>query len=676
MSDLFGVDVIRSVTGASRYARSYAFLYAAFQRNSSDSSVVKDAIDCLLPFITAYTNSNIGSQVKSEDIQSFVKANFSLDIPIYAIDRSFDDLKKGGYIEWKPGIKIWISLPKENSFSLAREEIETDFEEIESLLTIYATNIGFSLSPPSGSWGQAIISFLKPQSAPTQRSTIKLKDALVDPRDTERKIVGTFIQKLWEEQPSRYEKIVKIFMGILVEDFLSGVSELGAIEKSEKLTIFYDTSLLLRALGSSGTLYKIATDELTRYLQDIGCSIHFLSGNESEVSNVISTILNVADSGNELEGETADAISRGEIRISDLRMLQNGFVERLAAQNIFEFSDTVRAFDAKQYQISEAAFDRFLQDEASKRGRNYGAQNRKNDASYLGIVMRYRGGLKPRDFAKSRFLFVTSNKMLAYASREFLVREGHIQPIHCSPIMHVDQVATIAWLMKDQKLNPQLAARELLVNCYAAARPSAEWFKFFRQGLEEAIGNIDNFSQDPENSFILQSARRIAQEQSFSNSTIMKTLNMAEVLDRSRELSKARELELEKRFSEISTQENVRHTRELIEQESMTKAMELEKYKKEIQNKIKDNCDIYAKNLVRAIQLFLAILFVVSSLSDSFDLFHGRIWLSIMVKIFLGVISVIAFLDLVGFKFVSEQFDKIRNWISMHRQNRLNSKFT
>jgi hypothetical protein len=113
----------------------------------------------------------------------------------------------------------------------------------------------------------------------------------------------------------------------------------------------------MRQLGCSGKLLQIATDELTRYLQDFGFNISFLSGNETEVGGILDTILYLKDTGKELEGETAAAMAAGEVAASTLRSLQNSLPERLAKSNIFPANELEQnAIANAAYQINELGF--------------------------------------------------------------------------------------------------------------------------------------------------------------------------------------------------------------------------------------------------------------------------------------------------------------------------------
>lgn len=694
MADVVGVDAITDLQGASRSARSYAFLYAAFKGASTTQSTIRDVVDCLTPFIVAYTNSIPGRQVELGKVQEFLRNTFGFDIPLYALEQIIPSLRAHGYIQYKPGAKIYTAVAKSDSFSVAREEIETDFGQIADLLQSYAKEIGFAGAPPSGSWEEAIIRFLKPDDVAPRPKFISVHNVLLDPRDIESRIVATFIQKIGQTQIDLYNKIVKIFMGILVEDFLSGVSEVGEIDRRYPLVIFYDTTVLLRCLGCSGRLLRTASDELTLYLQDIGCKIHFLPGNEAEVNGVLSTIVNVKDSGGELEGETADGISRGEVLFDDIRMLCNSFVQNLARQNIFEFQHDTLAAGSTKYQINERAFSKVLLDKSQLRGRGYGQQNRDNDAGFLGTVMRLRGDTRARDFADSKYVFVTANRFLANASREFLVQQKQLTRTQCPPILHVTQVATIAWLLKDQKISPDIAARELLINCYAAARPDAEWFRSFREGIQKVVGDFEAFGRNPDNGLVLQAARRIAQEQSFSNAAIMRELNAAEIIDLSRREAERIRQELTDRHAAEKQQQAEEHEKEQRETEESHQAT-ISRMSQEYQSELSDRerrasaaaaarsaldenintwSMTYARRVVFAFQAVLALAFILALFADSLGIVGENSGIALSIKIILGTIGAVHFLDLIGVKIVSRKFDLWRENIATRRKRTLSNR--
>lgn len=536
--EILNIDLhgLLNLSDTDRDAKAYAFLYAAFRRTEISTNPVKDALDCLIPFIAPHINDIAGKQVLPDAIQVYLKTNYGFNIPLYAIEQNFPALQRGGYIDFNRVTRRYVAKKHENLFIVAKNEIETQFDEVAGELADFARAKGFPAAPPSGTWGEALINFLKTRKDKGRAAVANIKGAIVDTGKIEEVVVGSFVSLLHQSKPHLFNKIVNIFMGVLVEEFISSVAEIGDIDRANPVVVFYDTAVLLRLLGCSGKRLGAATEELTRYLQDIGFRIYFLSGNESEVAGILDALVFNKDSGRELEGETADAISDGDVTITDIRMLQNSFVERLATFNVFP-ADMIEksAFDNARYQIDENGFSEYLKQQAISSRRAYSVQNRENDSAYLGTIMRLRKRLNTRDLSRCGFVFVTTNNLLAQASRRYLIEEKVIQPAHCPPFLTVGQIATIAWLLKDHRLVPEKAGRDLLANCFAAIRPDHEWFRFFREGVERRTGNLEEFVREPRNALILQAARRIAQEESFGSSAIVRELNMVEILRQAEE---------------------------------------------------------------------------------------------------------------------------------------------
>ena len=59
------------------------------------------------------------------------------------------------------------------------------------------------------------------------------------------------------------EKVVHIFQGVLIEEFISSVSEIGPLDAKRPVCIFYDTAGLMRLMGCSGK--SLRTVGLTQF---------------------------------------------------------------------------------------------------------------------------------------------------------------------------------------------------------------------------------------------------------------------------------------------------------------------------------------------------------------------------------------------------------------------------
>ena len=531
----FGVEDLIQLSGADKAAKSYAFLHAAFRRTEVGSAPVRHAIDCINPFVVAFLASIPGKRIDPTVLKIYLKQTFGFDIPLYAFEQIFPKLHVDGYLDYNRTAHAYLAKKQDGKFETIKAEIEFDFGQIENALAAYPPALSVGAPPVSKSWGDALVNFLKGSTEPPRTVTVKIKGQLVDPVKVEASIVSGFVRQLHDEGSKLFDTVIQIFMGVLIEDFISAISEIGQIKATTPLVVFYDTTVLLRLLGCSGRILRTATEELNRYLQDLGFSTHYFSGNEGEAANILNAIISAKDTGREIEGETAEAVSSGEISVSELRALVNLLPETLAGLNVFPGDNFEGgAQREKAFQIDEQGFAGYLLEQANKAKRAYGVTNRLNDAGYLGNIVRLRKNIRTRDLTDARFIFITSNNFLASSAKRYLIRERMLNEAQCPPMLSVGQAATIAWLLKDQKLAPEKAGRELLSNCFAAVRPDAEWFTYFREGMEKQVGGLEEYLKVDANSLVVQAARKIARDESFGSSVLVRELNMAEILSRAK----------------------------------------------------------------------------------------------------------------------------------------------
>jgi hypothetical protein len=89
------------------------------------------------------------------------------------------------------------------------------------------------------------VRFLRPRPDGTKAKFTSIKKVLMEPQKVEEAIVAAYIKKLSASDQQSFRSLINIFMGALIEDFISSVSEVGAIGKGRPVDVFYDTSVLL-----------------------------------------------------------------------------------------------------------------------------------------------------------------------------------------------------------------------------------------------------------------------------------------------------------------------------------------------------------------------------------------------------------------------------------------------
>jgi len=640
MSRSLSLEDLLAVKGAPRTVRAYAFLEASLSVAENSPNPARDALDCFLPFVASGVASQHGSQLDLAALQKYLKTNFGFDIPIYALEQFIPELQAQGTLQYDPTLRSHLCKGDAVEIMRGRKEIHASFDGLESSLASFASQEGLPSPPHSQTWLDGLIAFLRavPDEAAPKAVTVKKVLTKKGP-EIERYVIGKFVEEAHRSNREAFSAVLSVFKGVIIEDFVSVGVQLADAGKVNDLTIYYDTALLMRLLGCSGSLLQTATSEIHRYIQDAGSATKCLPITESEVSNIIATLLGVRDQGRILYGETAEAIESGECSITHLRLLNGRFVEKLAEINVFESKDNLsRIHDLKRFQIDEKGFDDYLRTEAERRSKDYGADNRRNDAQVLGTVMQFRRGHKSRDLLKCKFLFVTNNKFLAVMSRRFLINEKELSWSDCAPILHVGQLATVVWLLKNKGLDDQVVTRDLLVNCAVAYRPDPDWFEHFIDAVEKVGG--DSIVQD---GIALQAARRIAQDQTYGRTALLPQVNTTEILERARQ------------------------DKEKLAAESLARGRleGAEGYRRELFQEQEKKAGELSRLIVRGLEVFVLFVFLVATSAAAASIvFDVRAylpdWLWVSIAAVTGLGSVISILDMFGWQIVEPMFEKLR----------------
>jgi hypothetical protein len=381
-------------------------------------------------------------------------------------------------------------------------------------------------------------------------------------------IIGLFIQDCANNNPDAFSNIEKVFTGIQIEDFVRNVQSLGQSSDYSNLWIFYDTSVLLRLLGTSGHLLRDATLEMHHTLQSLGAKTYYLGQNGNEVENILGTLASAYDRGQEIYNETADALASAEITIGQIRDLAGTFESRLSVLNVFPFiyDYNSRKIEEK-FQIDEIAFSEALKSAALRRERIYSVQNALNDAGAVNLMIRMRKGRPSREIGGSKVIFISRNSLLQREARSFAIKQtDEYDESSIPPVLTTGQITTAAWLADSRALEPSKLSQELLARCYAAVQPSAEWADAFANALEEFQAENPEIIADRANAIIfLQAARQAARETSFNDPTLLKKANTVELFRRAAEEARLAATERERLEQERLSAVEAAHTAALAE---------------------------------------------------------------------------------------------------------------
>jgi hypothetical protein len=478
-----------------------------------------------------------------------------LEIPMYALQQMLPRLASRGIIEWNAVSRSHIPVAGITNKKTQFAELPESFAQIEPKLAAYAKTLGVDEPPIGGNWSDALIAFLRSRYSVKNIRAFKFEDTIIaNAPERQEFIVGSFLSQLAANDPLSFEHVVRIYTGVQIEDFITNIQTLQRQIDFRQLTVFYDTSVLLRMLGTSGELHRDATLEMHYSLQTLGAKTYFLGNTATEVENILSTVAGAYERGVEIFHETADALLNGEISIGQIRDFAATYEARLATLNIYPFDYDFKTRKSENYfQIDEDAFAQALQSGALVAERVYSAHNANNDAHAIAIVFRLRAGNSARDIGKSKAIFVTKNRLLQRVSRKFAIEHTEFYDESSIPPVFTDgQITMAAWFGSNKGLSQAKVTKELLARCYSAVQPSAEWVDAFAAALSEfQAEHPDDVALRAIAMICLRTARNAARDASLNDATVLKRLNIAEVFRRAEEASKAEEERQKEKEAEL-----------------------------------------------------------------------------------------------------------------------------
>lgn len=653
MQSTLTVDQLLSLGGSDRQLRAYAYLQVALESGSSSGHTADDVLDCFIPFVEEAMRQQVGKQVDLQELQAYLK-KFSFDLPIYALDQMMPRLQKLGAVEWNSNLKIFVVTHRSGETGKISAKEADNFNRVidgvDAALADFALT-EFSKSTPHThpDWGSALVDFLKSGTDTSPGEVGTINGVLIsDVQRLDYFICAKFIRHAFDQNRIIFDGIVKIFSGILIEDFIRTIQEYAPDADYRNISVIYDTTILLRLLKTSGKELYIATTEMHRAIEDLGCKTFFFSHTEQEVSNILSGInINLAMS-REIWGETAEALMDGEVTTSQLKDLEGTFETRLGQLNIFESKYNYgNTKTANFFQINESGFKDFLSSKAAELGRGYSGQNLDHDAQSLALIMRLRHGHTTKDFENCKFVFVTTNRLLSKAAREYLVGERQLTWSSVPPMFTTGQMATLAWMATKKSLLPALVSKELLANCYNALRPDDQWLPQFANAMEKfKLENPDVISDLAESAVFTQTVRRIAQDRSYGDSALLKKMNIVDAFSTALKVVEERKREESQKIRD--------ETSALLNAEFASRQIV--------------KADRWAHRSIIFMKALLAIIFATSLLLNAgmrfiFTSPDGTSWSSVgLIVLFIsGLISLVSALDLFGVNLASNAFHFIES---------------
>ena len=482
-----------------------------------------DYLDYLRPFILQVLSDHDIDPISTGVVCRLLREKFGLEIPQRTVEVVLKRLskrypiKRDNYVYRKTGV---LPDPQVNSKQAEAER------HIESLVHGLRNFSQGTITPIDNDTNaiDAICSFLAEFDVICLRAYLRgtAIPQLAGTHPDDVTLVSSYIQHLQRSSPERFESLIVLVQGHMLANALL-CPDLEHISLTYKnATFYFDTPLLLHALGLEGEPRKDAARDLIRLLSQLGGKVAVFSHSCEELQRVLRAVAGSLDSSTAPTLIVREA-RKGGLTRSDLLLLSESIDERLDEMGVHV--ETTPRYQT-EFQIDEEIFEEALNDEVSYQN----PKAKEDDTNSVRSIYVLRANKPAPSIEKSGAVFVTSNASFARAAWEY--GQQHESSRNVSSVITSFSLANVAWL-KAPVGAPSVPRTQVLAFAYAALQPSVELLNKYMNEIDklEAKGNISQRDHQVLRSSPLAYDQlmnlTLGEESALTEDTLMQTLKRA-----------------------------------------------------------------------------------------------------------------------------------------------------
>ena len=366
-------------------------------------------MDYLRPFILQTLSDHDIDPISTGVVCRLLREQFGLEIPERTVEIVLKRLskrhpiKRDNYVYRKTGI---LPDPQVNS---KRAEAERHIESLVHGLRQFSLGTITQIDNDNKAI-DAISSFLAEFDVICLRAYLRgtAIPQLAETHPGHVTLVSSYVQHLRRSSPERFESLMVLVQGHMLANALL-CPDLEHVSPTYKnVTFYFDTPLLLHALGLEGEPRKNAASDLIRLLNQLGGKVAAFSHSCEELRRVLRAVAGGLDSSTAPTLIVREA-RKGGLTRSDLLLVSESIDERLDEMGVHV--ETTPRYQAA-FQIDERIFEEALNDEVSY----HSPRAKEDDINSVRSIYVLRANKSAPSIEKARAVFVTSNASFARAA--------------------------------------------------------------------------------------------------------------------------------------------------------------------------------------------------------------------------------------------------------------------
>ncbi|MBA2133994.1 hypothetical protein [Capillibacterium thermochitinicola] len=452
-------------------------------------------LDSLLPFVEFCLAKNVPEKLSSSILKEVVETEFPFNFPLAVYEEIINRLVEKDvlssftisdviYYEPKKGFK------RNDSIAIKRLEYTNSIQSIAQAYIVYLRQFGRDISLSQAK--EEILEFVLKNIEKLLLISKGDKTLLDCEFNDVEKIVSSFIINEYENGTENIKYLLTVLKGAICYQFIY-YKEAAKDNNLDELVVFFDSSLIIYALGYNNEIREELANEIISQLRKRNAQLYCFEHTVTEIINILSACEKVIRQRKAGYGQGRftveyflsqdNSITRINEAIVNLREdIQNKLGINIYPKSLYESKDLTPFIDEKGLVEYLKSMMRVAEDDT---------QRVEFDAKSITLTAYLRNGVNPTNLNEAKAIFVTHNRYLAYCSSKYLNETTQI----ISTTMPYSQLSTLL-LLTDAISCPNLPLTIVVENCYAAICPTdLQWEQYINdlnaKYEEKQIGDRD-----------------------------------------------------------------------------------------------------------------------------------------------------------------------------------------
>ena len=514
----------------------------------NSKAIGEDLIEPYIPFVSTLISKKQYESFTIEEICADFKKEYSFYIPAMPMTEILNRMAKRNILKKDGRGNIYPNYSKIE---------ETDFNEVVQENIIKYKNIinkyiefakqkyNFEISEEIAN--NNLSNFIKENyiNALVDDNYIKKIDYSTDENESKDDIyiLNKFILHLNEYEYELFKTIKNYCLGYTISNALSFDNLSPNRSNFRDKKIYFDTKFILRLLGIEGEFYKKSYEAIIQVLKENNCKLYIFGHTYDEILSIFESAKISIRKNKQFDDNVPEVqkfFMKSNYTEGDILLYKSKLKKNLNNLGIIMDNEGYTKY-TDLYQVDPILLHQNIIDVYKKKNPYFDEESKKEtiskDERSIELIYRKMRGSRSRSLDTSIYLFVTTNKSLAFACKNFDKNLGKKEAI--APCITDIFLGTLLWYQNPVRYD-KIKENQILASCYASVQLTTVAINKFLKEAEnlkekkqitkgdyillkdnaviedmlsdKIIGNIDNITEDTTMELIEQYKKEIRRE--------------------------------------------------------------------------------------------------------------------------------------------------------------------